>query len=109
MRQRPGRGPPPLRMNRCLLERMSSRTSLEPFTFRQVSNLYGTRQAGAAGLFTFFRTIESGQDPVVMMGGREMVMLGSNNYLGLTSHPKIKERAMRPSGSTAPAAQGAAS
>jgi len=48
----------------------------------------------AAGLFTFFRTIESGQDPVVMMGGREMVMLGSNNYLGLTSHPKIKERAI---------------
>ncbi len=29
-----------------------------------------------------------------MMGGREMVMLGSNNYLGLTSHPKIKERAI---------------
>ncbi len=48
----------------------------------------------AAGVFTFFRTIESGQDPVVMMGGREMVMLGSNNYLGLTSHPKIKERAI---------------
>jgi len=48
----------------------------------------------AAGLFTFFRTIESGQDPVVMMGGREMIMLGSNNYLGLTSHPKIKERAI---------------
>ncbi len=48
----------------------------------------------ALGLFTFFRTIESGQDPVVMMGGREMVMLGSNNYLGLTSHPKIKERAI---------------
>jgi 8-amino-7-oxononanoate synthase len=48
----------------------------------------------AAGLFTFFRTIESGQDPVVTMGGREMIMLGSNNYLGLTSHPKIKERAI---------------
>jgi 8-amino-7-oxononanoate synthase len=48
----------------------------------------------ALGLFTFFRTIESGQDPVVMMGGREMIMLGSNNYLGLTSHPKIKERAI---------------
>ncbi|HEY3350677.1 MAG TPA: pyridoxal phosphate-dependent aminotransferase family protein [Thermoanaerobaculia bacterium] len=48
----------------------------------------------AAGLFTFFRMIESGQDPVVMMGGREMVMLGSNNYLGLTSHPKIKEAAI---------------
>src|ERR1017187_2436711 len=48
----------------------------------------------AAGLFTFFRTIESGQDPVVTMGGREMVMLGSNNYLGLASHPKNKERAI---------------
>jgi 8-amino-7-oxononanoate synthase len=29
-----------------------------------------------------------------MMGGREMVMLGSNNYLGLTSHPKVKEAAI---------------
>lgn len=48
----------------------------------------------ALGLFTFFRTIESGQDPVVTMDGREMVMLGSNNYLGLTSHPKIKEAAI---------------
>jgi 8-amino-7-oxononanoate synthase len=47
-----------------------------------------------AGLFPYFRTIESGQDPVVMMNGREMVMLGSNNYLGLTSHPKIKEAAI---------------
>jgi 8-amino-7-oxononanoate synthase len=48
----------------------------------------------AAGLFPYFRTIESGQDPVVTMNGREMVMLGSNNYLGLTSHPKVKEAAM---------------
>src|SRR5215470_262847 len=47
----------------------------------------------AAGVYNFFRVIESGQDPAVMMGGREMVMLGSNNYLGLTSHPKVKERA----------------
>ena len=48
----------------------------------------------AAGLYPYFRTIESGQDPVVRMHGREMVMLGSNNYLGLTSHPKIKEAAI---------------
>jgi 8-amino-7-oxononanoate synthase len=47
----------------------------------------------AAGVYNFFRVIESGQDPVVTMGGREMVMLGSNNYLGLCSHPKVKERA----------------
>lgn len=48
----------------------------------------------AAGLYAYFRTIESGQDPLVMVGGREMVMLGSNNYLGLTSHPKVKEAAI---------------
>lgn len=48
----------------------------------------------AAGVWTYFRTIESGQDPVVTMKGRDMVMLGSNNYLGLTSHPKVKEAAI---------------
>ncbi len=48
----------------------------------------------AAGVYNFFRVIESGQDPVVTMNGRELVMLGSNNYLGLTSHPKVKERAI---------------
>ncbi len=48
----------------------------------------------AAGVWTYFRMLESGQDPVVTMGGHEMVMLGSNNYLGLTSHPKVKEAAI---------------
>src|SRR5512140_72449 len=48
----------------------------------------------AAGVWNYFRMIESGQDPVVTMGGRDLVMLGSNNYLGLTSHPKIKEAAI---------------
>lgn len=47
----------------------------------------------AAGVWNYFRMLESGQDPVVTIGGRELVMLGSNNYLGLTSHPKVKERA----------------
>jgi 8-amino-7-oxononanoate synthase len=44
-----------------------------------------------AGVYPYFRMIESQQDPVVMMEGREVVMCGSNNYLGLTSHPKVKE------------------
>ncbi len=48
----------------------------------------------AAGLYSYFRVLESGQDPVVTIDGREMVMLGSNNYLGLTSHPKVKEAAI---------------
>ena len=47
-----------------------------------------------AGVYPYFRMIESQQDPVVMMGDREVIMCGSNNYLGLTSHPKVKEAAV---------------
>jgi 8-amino-7-oxononanoate synthase len=46
------------------------------------------------GLYPYFRTIESAQDPEIMMNGRKMIMVGSNNYLGLTSHPKVKEAAI---------------
>jgi len=46
-----------------------------------------------AGLYPFFRMIESAQEPVVTINGKEMVMVGSNNYLGLTNHPKVKEAA----------------
>jgi len=39
--------------------------------------------------------IESEQGPVVRVGGRDVIMLASNNYLGLASHPRIKEAAIR--------------
>ncbi len=47
------------------------------------------------GCYFFYRKLDSGQDPEVMVGGRRVVMAGSNNYLGLTSHPRIKEAAIR--------------
>lgn len=43
------------------------------------------------GLYPFFRTIESEQDTVVTIGGKQILMFGSNSYLGLTNHPKLKE------------------
>jgi 8-amino-7-oxononanoate synthase len=46
-----------------------------------------------AGLYLYFRTISSGQDPVVVIDGKPVIMLGSNNYLGLTSHPEVKRAA----------------
>ena len=46
------------------------------------------------GLYPYYREISSPQDPVVVMGGREVVMLGSNNYLGLANHPEVKEAAI---------------
>src|SRR5262245_37955412 len=39
--------------------------------------------------------IESEQGPVVRVAGREVIMLASNNYLGLASHPRIKVAAIR--------------
>ncbi len=43
------------------------------------------------GLYPFFRKIESGQDAEVMVEGKKVLMFGSNSYLGLTTHPKVKE------------------
>jgi 8-amino-7-oxononanoate synthase len=48
----------------------------------------------AHDMYPFFRTIESAQDPEITMNGRKMIMIGSNNYLGLTNHPKVKEAAI---------------
>jgi len=48
----------------------------------------------AAGLYPYFHVVESEQSPEVMVEGRKMIMLGSNNYLGLTNHPKVKDAAI---------------
>jgi len=45
------------------------------------------------GIYPYYRAISSGQDPVVTHMGEELIMLGSNNYLGLTNHPEVKEAA----------------
>jgi 8-amino-7-oxononanoate synthase len=50
-------------------------------------------QVRASGLYPYFRTISSAQDTEVMIEGKKVLMLGSNSYLGLTNHPKIKEAA----------------
>ena len=46
------------------------------------------------GLYPYFRPIQESEGPVVLMEGRHVVMAGSNNYLGLTAHPKVKEAAI---------------
>ncbi len=43
------------------------------------------------GLYPYFRTIESEQDTVVKIKGKNVLMFGSNSYLGLTTHKKLKE------------------
>ena len=49
----------------------------------------------AAGLFKTERIIESAQGPIISVGGKEVINLCTNNYLGLSSHPKIIEAAKK--------------
>lgn len=52
------------------------------------------RNARAAGIYPYFRAIESDQDTEVVINGKKVLMFGSNAYLGLTNHPKVKEAAV---------------
>lgn len=49
--------------------------------------------AKGKGIYPYFRPIQESEGPVVMMEGKKVVMAGSNNYLGLTTHPKVIEAA----------------
>lgn len=49
------------------------------------------QQAKRMGVYPYFRTIESEQDTEVYINGKKVLMFGSNSYLGLTNHPKLKE------------------
>ena len=49
----------------------------------------------AQGFYPYFRAIEENEGPVVRIEGRRIIMAGSNNYLGLTAHPKVKEAAKK--------------
>lgn len=53
------------------------------------------QKAQAAGIYPYFRPIESEQDTEVVIEGKKVLMFGSNSYLGLTNHPKIKEAAKK--------------
>jgi 7-keto-8-aminopelargonate synthetase-like enzyme len=57
----------------------------------KVNEYQSANQVRAMGLYPYFRTITSAQDTEVIMNGKKVLMLGSNSYLGLTNHPKIKE------------------
>lgn len=61
--------------------------------FQKAFDFTDARNARESGYYPYFQVIESESDAKVMVDGRELVMLGSNNYLGLTTHPHVRERA----------------
>lgn len=52
------------------------------------------REAQALGIYPFFIPFDDSEGTVVRYEGRELIMIGSNNYLGLTTHPKVREAAI---------------
>jgi 8-amino-7-oxononanoate synthase len=59
----------------------------------KLSKYDAPQKAIAEGIYPYFREIESDQDTVVRIKGKDVLMFGSNSYLGLTNHPRIKEAA----------------
>jgi 8-amino-7-oxononanoate synthase len=64
-----------------------------PALFDKVKKFKTAAQLRAAGLYPYFRAISSAQDTEVLIEGKKVLMLGSNSYLGLTNHPRIKAAA----------------
>ncbi len=57
--------------------------------FTKCAEFTAAQQIRDAGLYPYFHHLESRQDTEVIMEGRRRIMLGSNNYLGLTVHPEV--------------------
>ncbi len=60
---------------------------------RRLGHPANPRMLQALGLYPYFIPIQVAEGSEVVVEGRRMVMLGSNNYLGLTTHPRVREAA----------------
>jgi len=65
----------------------------EPNLFAKCETFTRPDELKSQGLYPYMRVIETGQDTEVLVNGRKMLMLGSNAYLELTTHPLVKARA----------------
>ncbi len=61
--------------------------------FNKCYNFTRAKEAIEAGIYPYFRPIESGADTQVVINGKPVIMIGSNNYLGLTQDPRVKKAA----------------
>jgi 8-amino-7-oxononanoate synthase len=76
---------------------MASRTSLSAIggrdVFEKAFQFRAADNARKMGLYPFFRPLDLNDGPEAILEGRRVTMFGSNNYLGLTTHPKVREAA----------------
>lgn len=81
-------------MDSRLVQNTSVALKKSPDIFEKCLKFTKAKELMSYGIYPYFRVIESAQDPEVIMNGKKMIMVGSNNYLGLTNHPKVKEAAI---------------
>ncbi|MBC8435977.1 MAG: pyridoxal phosphate-dependent aminotransferase family protein, partial [Bacteroidetes bacterium] len=62
---------------------------------KKTSRYKEPQRVAKLGLYPFFRVIDSDQETTVTMKGKSVLMFGSNSYLGLTTHPLVKEAAIK--------------
>ncbi|OSS42696.1 8-amino-7-oxononanoate synthase [Desulfurella amilsii] len=62
--------------------------------FDKCINFVAYKEIEQAGLYPYFQPISSEQGTEVIINGKKILMLGSNSYLGLTVHPKVKQAAI---------------
>jgi len=63
--------------------------------FEKCFNYVEAKQAMATGIYPFFIPLAENEGSEVIFKGRRLIMCGSNNYLGLTCHPKVREAAQK--------------
>lgn len=73
---------------------MASNTKVSKDLFDKCVAYTRADDVKAKGIYPWFRPIEEGEGSVVMMEGRKIIMAGSNNYLGLTNHTRVKQAAI---------------
>lgn len=81
--------------NNLARDAVASTTLREITLFEKCRQYTIARDLESAGLYPYFKPISDSEDTVVTIEGRSRIMLGSNNYLGLTHHPKVLEAAER--------------
>jgi len=82
-----------------LAKQMSQRVSISRTggkdVFDKCYKFMAADNARKMGVYPFFRPLDFNNGPVAQLEGTEVIMLGSNNYLGLTTHPKVREAAQK--------------
>ena len=59
--------------------------------FAKCSSYTRAREVQASGFYPYFIPLEQTEGTEVVANGHRLIMIGSNNYLGLTNHPKVGE------------------